>query len=108
MFDTRIVSDKSPDDIHVILHPGTHFNHPRDVLADRTLPRPEKRAILASWASDAAAVMSCPALRAIPGSKRVVSIDKLLEVLANLNRDPPDPPGGHTMRLKTTDRALAA
>ena len=39
----------------------------------------EKRAILASWASDAAAVTSCPSLRAIPGAKSVVSIDDILE-----------------------------
>lgn len=52
MFDIRIVSDNSRDDIDVILHPGKHFSHPRDVLADRTLSRSEKRAILASWASD--------------------------------------------------------
>jgi hypothetical protein len=56
-------------DLNAILHPGTVFDHPRDVLADATLSRAEKRAILASWASDAAAVTSCPSLRAIPGTK---------------------------------------
>src|SRR4030088_2898672 len=51
-------------DLNAILHPGSVFDHPRDVLADAALSRAEKRAILASWASDAAAVTSCPSLRA--------------------------------------------
>ena len=67
--------DENVYDLNAILHPGSVFNHPRDVLADATLSRAEKRAILASWASDAAAVTSCPSLRAIPGTKNVVSID---------------------------------
>ena len=56
-------------DLNAILHPGSVFDHPRDVLADTTLSRAEKRAILASWASDAAAVTSCPSLYvSAPGS----------------------------------------
>src|ERR1700752_4561315 len=51
-------------DFNALLHPGTVFDHPRDVIADPTLSLSEKRAILASWASDASAVASCPALRA--------------------------------------------
>ena len=42
-------------DLNAVLHPGTVFDHPRDVVADATLSIGEKRAILASWASDAAA-----------------------------------------------------
>jgi hypothetical protein len=61
--------DENVYDLNAILHPGSVFDHPRDVLADATLSRAEKRAILASWASDAAAVTSCPSLRAIPGTK---------------------------------------
>ena len=50
-------------DLNAVLHPGTVFDHPRDVVADAALSLSEKRAILASWASDAAAVTSNPALR---------------------------------------------
>ncbi|MET4236570.1 hypothetical protein ABIA85_009886 [Bradyrhizobium sp. LA6.10] len=39
-------------DINALLHPGTVFDHPKDVLADPSLSVSEKRAILASWASD--------------------------------------------------------
>ena len=56
--------DENVYDLNGILHPGSVFDHPRDVLADTTLSRAEKRAILASWASDAAALTSCPSLRA--------------------------------------------
>lgn len=34
-----------------LLHPGTVFDHPSDVLADHSLSTSEKRAILVSWAS---------------------------------------------------------
>ena len=61
--------DENVYDLNAILHPGSVFDHPRDVLADATLSRAEKRAILASWASDAAAVTSCPSLRAIPWAR---------------------------------------
>ena len=41
-------------DLNAILHPGSVYDHPRDVVADQTISLGEKRAILASWASDAA------------------------------------------------------
>lgn len=59
-------------DLNAILHPATVFDHPRDVVADATLSISEKRAILASWASDAAAVASNPALRELAGTRRAV------------------------------------
>jgi hypothetical protein len=101
--------DENVYDLNAILHPGSVFDHPRDVLADTTLSRAEKRAILASWASDAAAVTSCPSLRAIPGARRTVSIDDILEALSSLDHSPRNPPGGKPARLKSTERtALAA
>ena len=39
-------------DFNALLHPGTVFNHPRDVVDDPNLSLSEKRAILASWASE--------------------------------------------------------
>ena len=43
-------------DLNAISHPGSVYDHPRDVVADQTISIGEKRAILASWASHAAAV----------------------------------------------------
>jgi hypothetical protein len=100
--------DENVYDLNAILHPGSVFDHPRDVLSDATLSRAEKRAILASWASDAAAVASCPALRAVPGAKMPVSIDEILEALSSLDHSPRTPPGGKPARLKSTDRTSAA
>lgn len=109
MMDLNRRFDENVYDLSAILHPGSVFDHPRDVLADETLSRAEKRAILASWASDAAAVTSCPKLRAIPGTKNVVSIDDILEALSSLDHSPRMPPGGKPARLKSTDRiAMAA
>jgi hypothetical protein len=100
--------DENVYDLNVILHPGSVFDHPRDVLADPALSRAEKRAILASWASDAAAVASNPALRAMPGQKAPVSIDDILEALSSLDHSPRTPPGGKPARLKSVDRTQAA
>jgi hypothetical protein len=56
-------------DLNAILHPGSVYDHPCDVVADRTISIGEKRAILASWASNAAAVPSNPALRELPSQR---------------------------------------
>ena|ERR1700722_1975765 len=95
-------------DLNAILHPGSVYDHPRDVVADATISIAEKRAILASWASDAAAVASNPALRELPGSHRVVTIDEVLEALFALDHGPKGPPGGKPMRTKSTARASMA
>jgi hypothetical protein len=100
--------DDNVYDLNAILHPGSVFDHPRDVLADTTLSRAEKRAILAFWASDAAAVNSCPSLRAVPGAKAVVSIDDILEALSSLDHSPKNPPGGKPARLRSTERISIA
>jgi len=91
-------------DLNAILHPSSVYDHPRDVLVDQTLSIGEKRAILASWASDAAAVMSNPALRELPGSHRSVTIDEVLEALSALDPGHKGPPGGKPSRIKSTAR----
>jgi hypothetical protein len=95
-------------DLNALLHPGSVFNHPKDVVAHPLLSISEKRAILASWASDASAIASCPALRAPAGLKTPVRIDDILEALRELDSGPSDPPGGKPQRLCSTTRAVAA
>jgi hypothetical protein len=102
-------------DINYLLHPGTAFDHPRDVVAHPKLSLSEKRAILASWASDAAAIASCPALRVPEGLKKPITIDEILEALQALggpynppHHPPRHPPGGKPNRLRSIARALAA
>ena len=96
-------------DLNALLHPGTVFDHPRDVVADPALSLAEKRAILASWASDASAIASCPALRAPIGLKAPVNIDDVLQALCALDGSGPrHPPGGKPMRLRSAERRAAA
>jgi hypothetical protein len=95
-------------DFNALLHPGTIFDHPREVVAHPSLTVAEKRAILASWASDASAIASCPALRAPAGLKAPVTIDDILEALRELDGGPRNPPGGKPCRLQSVARVLAA
>ena len=105
---TTPASDNNVFDFNALLHPGTVYQHPRDVVADPGLSLAEKRAILASWASDASAITSCPALRAPNGLKAPVTIDEILEALCALDGGPRHPPGGKPMRLRSTERRAAA
>jgi hypothetical protein len=100
----------APDafEFDAVIHPGKFFTHPRDVVSHPGLSIGEKRAILASWASDAAAVASCPSLRAPPGLKAPVPIDDVLEALADLDDGPREPPGGVPMRRGSIARLAAA
>jgi hypothetical protein len=74
-------------DLDALLHPAQAFGHPRDVVNDPDLTLNEKRAILASWASDACAIEAAPALRRAPGGARPVSIDEILEALRSLDKE---------------------
>ncbi|MTV12657.1 MULTISPECIES: hypothetical protein [Bradyrhizobium] len=84
------------------------YETPHDVVRDTRLSLSEKRAILASWASDASAVASNPALRAAKGLKSPVPVSDILEALRALDSDPRHPPGGRPARLRSVDRCLAA
>jgi hypothetical protein len=69
-----------------LLRPAVGFSHPRDVLKDPLLDPGEKRAILASWASDASAVQDEPSLRWLLGTVEPVPVDDVREALARLDR----------------------
>jgi hypothetical protein len=70
-----------------ILYPGMHFDHPRDVLAAEQIAKDEKRAILASWASDICAIDSLPSLRRFPGMDHAVTYDDILDALKTLDKE---------------------
>lgn len=52
------MNDRPTDDYDLdeLLHPARAFGHPSEVVDDPDLTLNEKRAILASWASDACAI----------------------------------------------------
>ncbi len=60
------------------------FTHPDDVVADPGMTLNDKRALLASWASDAHAVMDRPAMRRLT-SGAVVSVADIFRALRSLN-----------------------
>lgn len=73
-------------DLDGLLHPASAFAHPIDVVRDLDLSLNEKRAILASWASDACAVEAAPDSRMTP-SGRVVRWDDIMDALRTLDRE---------------------
>jgi hypothetical protein len=73
-------------DLDALLHPAQAFEHPMNVVEDPDLTLSEKRAILASWASDACAVEAAPALRRPPGGGRIVQFDDVIDALQVLDR----------------------
>lgn len=73
-----------------LVAPGDVFRHPREVLAHPLLSRADKRAILASWASDACALENAPALRCLTGCRaEPVPVDAVLAALGTLDRGRP-------------------
>jgi len=68
-----------------LLSPARHFRHPDDVLRDASLDLDEKRAVLSSWASDACAVESMPALRRPPGAPKPIPFDAIMDALERLD-----------------------
>ena len=59
--------------------------HPFDIARHPTLELEVKRAILASWASDASAVPDQPALRRPPDIDKVIPLDDVLAALRALD-----------------------
>ena len=60
------------------------YTHPSDVANDPKLTKAEKRAILASWISDARAVENAPSLRQLD-SGAVVEVDAIQQALVLLD-----------------------
>jgi hypothetical protein len=73
-------------DLDNLLHPAHAFEHPSQVVRDPDLTLNEKRAILASWASDACAIKEAPDLRCAPGGKKPVRFDEVIEALRALDK----------------------
>jgi hypothetical protein len=74
-----------------LLHPARAFQTPMDVVADPDMTVQEKRAILASWASDACAVEAAPDHRRHP-SAFLVRFDDVMDALKRLDGDVADKP----------------
>jgi hypothetical protein len=73
-------------DLDDLLHPAQAFSHPSEVIEDPDLTLNEKRAILASWASDACAVESAPPLRKAHKVAKPVTFDEVMDALRALDK----------------------
>ncbi len=67
-----------------MMRPADAFAHPQEVVCDPDLSVNEKRAILASWASDACAVEAMPGLRRTPAGQ-AVAFDEIMDALKELD-----------------------
>lgn len=74
-----------------LLRPGIGFERPDDVLKDPDLSDADKRAVLASWASDACAVEGRPGWRRMPGSETEIPVHEVLSALKQLDARGPTP-----------------
>jgi hypothetical protein len=79
--------DRTRNDVNLddLFHPAQAFGHPSEVLNDPDLTLYEKRAILASWASDACAIEAAPELRSSPRGAPV-RFSEIMEALQTLDR----------------------
>lgn len=68
-----------------LVTPALAFSHPNEVLANPDLTDPERKAILASWASDARAVEGHPSLRRLENGS-TVPLREVLTALRALDR----------------------
>ena len=93
-------------DLDELLHPAKAFAHPMDVVRDADLTLAEKRAILASWASDACAVEASPELR-VNAFGAAVGWDDVMDALCALDReaDKYGKPLAHYKRVLAKKRA---
>jgi hypothetical protein len=91
-------------DINQFLHPARAFQTPQQVLNDADLTLAEKRAVLASWASDACAVEASPDLRQPPNGP-VVTYDEIMDALRTLDGEAAKRPPNYE-RLVTRARRV--
>src|SRR5437016_5604271 len=80
------IRDDDAFDLDSLLHPAQAFGHPSEVVTDPDLTLNEKRAILASWASDASAIEEAPELRKSPAGRPPVRFDDIMEALRTLDK----------------------
>jgi hypothetical protein len=90
-------------DLDDLLHPARAFRHPSDVVGDPDLTLNEKRAILASWASDACALEAAPDLRETPSGTQV-RFDDIMEALRSLDREASKAEGDPAIRRRLRKR----
>lgn len=85
------IANRKEFELDRLLHPAGAFRTPMEVVNDPDMTVQEKRAILASWASDACAVEAAPDLRR-PPSAPVIRFDDIMDALKRLDGQVADRP----------------
>jgi hypothetical protein len=93
-------------DLNALLHPAQAFAHPADVVNDPDMTLSEKRAILASWASDACSVESAPAWRQTGNGAGPISFDDVMDALRALDRQAGETPVSQRYRRTLRRRRI--
>ncbi|HLH95509.1 MAG TPA: hypothetical protein VKW08_10375 [Xanthobacteraceae bacterium] len=103
------IDDSADDrfDLSELLHPAQAFDRPADVVNDPDLTLNEKRAILASWASDACAIEAAPSLRRAPGAGRTVGFDEVIDALRSLDQQAKDNGNARYRRVLRRNRFIS-
>ena len=94
-------------EIDELLYPAQAFKHPTEVVDDPDLTLNEKRAILASWASDACAVDAAPAMRKVPAGS-TISFDDIMDALRTLDRQASEAARGNHRNVAHWKRKVAS
>jgi hypothetical protein len=76
--------------LDALLYPAGAFRTPMEVVNDPDMTLQEKRAVLASWASDACAVEAAPELR--QPTSTPVRFDDIMDALKRLDGEAADHP----------------
>ena len=85
------IENRKDFELDRLLHPAGAFRTPMEVVDDPDMTAQEKRAILASWASDACAVEAAPELRS-PPSAPIIRFDDIMMALKRLDGEAADKP----------------
>jgi hypothetical protein len=96
-------------DLHANSLLAATFSHPSEVLSHPLLSAPEKRCVLAAWASDAFAVEGSPWLRQLPGGADPIPVGEIFAALRGLDEeDDPHPGGAGALHPPVPDEAAMA
>ena len=83
---------------------GSCYQSIEEVLNDASLDQLQKRAILASWASDLWAIESCPWLREVPGVRTPLRVSDIFAALRALDDGDPPPSGASVLAFPAARR----
>ena len=100
-------ADDNVFDFNALLHPGTVFEHPREVVCHSGLTTAEKRGN--SRLMGVGRICDSVPIHALTCRTEEAGVNRRdPQALCDLDGGPRTPPGGKPYRLRSTERAIAA